>query len=237
VRWKFEPPDHHIQALLREDLGAPNTSSDVLIRSVADYLRGSKTTPPEVRYAHTLFSDKWQREVIEAFLLAGASPTVINDVLGIPTEVTDVYSRVYFDIDVFRNRLDVEAYARRYPEFHDDGFGKQLKCAAVDLGLNYLCATYGKGSYKLPHVDILEDVISQSFVFSKIAYTSQRTGAAAKEARQWSANLVNTIRALPEIRDSIRGDVNELRIKLKLVQDKPTSAEVDPADLICTPEE
>lgn len=237
MRWKFDPPDHHIKVLLREDLSTPSKASDPLLKSVAEYLRGGTTTPPEIKYAHSIYQDAWQREVVEAFLLAAASPAVLNDVLGIPPEVTAVYSRVYFDIDVFRNRLDVEAYARRYPESHDDGFGKKLKCAAVDLGLHYLCATYGKGSYKLPHVEILEDVISQSFVFSKIPYTAQRTGAAAKEARQWSANLVNTIRALPEIRDSIRGDVNELRIKLKLVQEKSSVDDVDPADLICTPED
>jgi hypothetical protein len=233
VRWKLEAPDHRIKALEAEDLRKPSRSKDPVERSVADGLRDVPTTPDEVRYALSVYRDPWQKEVLETFLLAAASAEIVEDVLGIPQSVYNVYAAVFFQIDVFRNRLDVESYALNYPKTHDNGFGQELKLKGVTMGLHYICAMFGRGSYKLPHQEVMEDMVSQAFMFAKISYNTPRTSQSAKEARQWGSNFINAVRSIPDIRDSMRGDTSELRIRLKLVTESTSDiAAIDADDIV-----
>lgn len=231
-------PDHLFIQLREEveDTGAAPTD-DSLRNAVGTLLLGQMTAPEEVQYAYSIYLHSYKREVLEAFLITGADAEHVNAVLSIPVDVVNVYTEMFFDVEAFRDRLDLEAYVREYPTDHDDGFGAALKTDALERGRHWISAKFGRDHYQVPSADALKETINQAYILSKEAGSVPLDSVEAKEARQWSGTMMSGIRALPEIEDAEAGARDQLKFELIMIRRKQTQEEIDPDDIVTITED
>ena len=230
----FPPPrpDHRFLAIKKAVQDGTFQEDDPVADAVARILQKDHNVPSEVLYAARIYSDPYKKEVFEAFFVAGGGPEDIERILLIERDVTEVYLQIFFDADVFQDRLDVESYVHRYPTEHDDGYGKEVKMFALEMGLEYMSTVYSRGEYVISSDKALQEMISQAYILSKVRYGARLDSPGSKESRQWALTLINSIRTLPEIQESTSTAKDELRIKLMMVKQPDGRDEVDPDDII-----
>jgi len=230
-------PDHkfvRVHTELRQT-GACS-ADDPLEEALARLLQGEEDAPEEVIRAYMTYVNAYKREVVESFLLAEAAPRDLFDVFKMRENIVVVYQQLFFDRSVFADRLDAEAYARDYPTDHDDGYGRELKLNAVQFGLEYLKASFGRGNYSVSPPTAVNELISQAYVTTKIASKFPVDSGKAKEAHKWAATMVKGIESLPSAQD-IGGEKKEdFLIKLRIEkenEDRPDiSEEITPKDIV-----
>lgn len=208
-------PDHiFLEAAQRVEKGEV-CEDNGLIHALERALRGEEDAPTEVMYALDIYLDRYQKEVLEAFMVARASDVEIKDILEIPEEVCDVYRRLFFDETVFRNRLDLISYVASY-DGNDAGFGKALKTVAVKIGLEPLKASFKPGYFVNPMTAVQESM-TQSYLLSKAAMDHPIDSPKAREARQWAAMMISNINATANAAGLSDGGNRNLLIKLELM--------------------
>lgn len=194
-------------------------TDDPLEEALVRLLLGETDVPEEVMRAYATYLDDYKREVVEAFLLAEAQPRDLHDIFRIQHDVIEVYQHLFFDTSVFHDRLDAEAYARNYPEDHDDGYGRELKINAIQLGLEYLKASFGRGNYEVSPTKAVRELVSQAYVTTKLASKYKIDSPKAKEARKWASTMVKSIESLPDAQDIEGGKKKDYLLKLRVVQE------------------
>jgi len=93
------------------------TPSDEKVAAIVAAVRQDPGCSVPLSRAWALFERESSRVPIDAFLLAGARYTAINQALGIPIEVLQAYHEYLFDTSVLENHLDAYCYVndvRRY---------------------------------------------------------------------------------------------------------------------------
>lgn len=230
----FPPPrpDHRFLAIKKAVEEGTFQEDDPVADAIARVLRKDHNVSDEILYAARIYSDQYKKEVFEAFFVAGGGPSDIERILLIDPDVTKIYLQIFFDTDVFQDRLDVESYVHRYPTAHDDGYGKEVKTFALEMGLEYMSTMYSRGDYQISSDKALQEMISQAYILSKVRYGANLESGVAKESRQWALTLINSIRTLPEIQESTSSAKDELRIKLMMVKQPDGHETVDPGDII-----
>jgi len=200
-----------------------------LVHALERALQGDIEVPEEVLYALDIYSDLFQKEVLEAFFLAGATNSEVAEILEIPERISDVYRHLFFDMGVFRNRLDIISYAAHY-EGDDNGYGKTLKDDAVHEGLEILKVTFQPG-YRINPVDAVHETISQAYALSKAAKKHPIDSPKAREARQWNSVLLSSINAAQNAMNLGTDDNHDLLIKLELMNYDHEAAKATDAEL------
>ena len=232
---KTPQPRHRFQRIHRQLRQTGTYSADDPVEeALVRFLLKDDSVPEPVIKACKVFWDGYKREVVEAFLLAEAGPKDLYEVFKIDTEVVELYEKLFFDISVFDDRLDAESYARNYEE---DDFGRELKISAIEDGLEYLKARFGRGNYDVSPTKAIKESISLSYVNSKVASKVSIDSPKAKEARKWASSMVKNIEAL-DTAQKIEGNKNaDYMLKLKIMSDKEGSSEneeidIDPEDIV-----
>lgn len=187
--------------------------------------------PEEVLHAYRIFKDDYKREVIEAFLLAGGDGQDLHQIFRIDEKTVEVYSTLFFDTEVFHDRLDAESYARGYPTNHDDGFGREKKIEAIENGLEYLKAAFGRGNYQVSPEQAVREMISQSYILSKAAAKFPLDHKKAQEARQWASTMLSSIGSIPDAQQAESGDRQNFLLKLQFESTDEDPNAVDPEEI------
>lgn len=213
-------PDHIYDAIVSAvaaDNVAPTTST--CANGVGEILLGNTDAVPyEITYAFDTYLNPYKREVVEAFIIAGADAKHIHEVLRIPVEVMEVYLEVFFDVNVFRDRLDLESYVREYPRDHDEGYGADLKLSALDKGLHWISVKFGRHEYDVPAAAALKETIGQAYYYAKEGHNAKLTSLEAREARQWASSLTGNLKAKPDIIDTTANAQDALKFDLRLIK-------------------
>jgi hypothetical protein len=231
-------PDHLFDALVEEVTKTSAAPTDDPIRNaVGTILLGENTAPEEVLYAFSIYQHNYKREVLEAFLITGADAEHVHSVLAIPAEVVDVYLAIFFDRAAFRDRLDLESYIREYPTDHDDGYGAGLKEDALEHGIHWISAKFGRDHYQVPSAAALKETINQAYILSKEASRVPMDSVTSKEARQWSGTMLACVRTYPEIADAEAGAREALRFELIMVKQKTGRETISPEDIVTVTED
>jgi hypothetical protein len=231
-------PDHLFDALVEEVHRTGTAPTDDPIRNaVGEMLLGNTSAPEEVVYAFSIYHHPYKREVLEAFLITGADAEHVNAVLAIPIPVVEIYTSVFFDLESFRDRLDLEVYVREYPSDHDDGFGHELKTDALENGRHWISAKFGREHYQVPSAAALKETINQAYIHSKRAINASLDSVESKEARQWSGTLMGSIRILPDIEDAEAGARDALKIELITIRRRARGVEIPPEDIVTVTDE
>lgn len=227
------PPDHVYQLALRNVRTTGKASSpDPLTHALERILLGEEDAPREVAYAYRLFVDDYQREVVEAFLLAGANEDDLREIFDIPVEVTRTYRALFFDLGVFLNRLDVESYVRFYPEDRGNGWGKIVKTDALDQGLEYLRVSFGRDRVSVDPQKVVDDAMRQSYLFMKVATKHPLDSPKAKEARQWTGTLVDVMKSRHDMLQGRDTSDQGLVVRLEMVKYDDSEPTITPDQIV-----
>lgn len=206
-------PDHRAVALA-EGATPTNPAEEAFIS-----LLEGRGTLEEIGYAKDIYEDAYKSEVLEAFLLAGADAAFIEKILKVPAKVAAAYSQLFFDRKVFRDELDIEAYAQTYPQTTEaETWGHELKVCAITLGTDYLAYRFGRNEVDLDIAEALKSMITNAFMLSKATKLNPLNSNAAKEARNWAQTGIKAMEAYVRVKPATEQVEDEFRIALENIE-------------------
>lgn len=178
-----------------------------------------KTVQPDVFSAHDIYSHPFKREVMESFLLVGASPTEIEDVLKVPESITEIYAYLFFDPEVFENELDRISYAYTYTK---DAYGQEMKKFAVDLGKEALKIRMARGTYSIPAADVQDGIRSTAYLMGQMVRVNPMDSRIAQASLKWAQLGLRA--AAEEDVERDMGGIDKVRFELQ-TKDETTDEE------------
>lgn len=187
-----------------------------------------KKAPEAVERAYDIFQHDYKREVMEAFLLVDTTPQEIENILKVPTAVTEIYAHLFFDANVFDDELDRLNYAHTYDKTQ---FGSKLKEFAIDLGKESLMVRMSRGSYAVPAVNVQDSIRSTAFLMAQLAKINPAKSATAKEALRW-AQLA--LKASSEEETDARGSIDKVIMELETSDEtvNPKESNIAPDEIL-----
>lgn len=186
--------------------------SDPLLRELFDLLAGNPARDP-VTEAYDLYQTETHRVVMDAFIVASATPQLIESVLGVKVEVVDIYAYLFFDKSVFRNRLELLSYAASYP---GDAHAQELMRAAVNVGLEYLLWAYGRGDVQVDARSIIRHTMAEAYYRGMAHRGNALTSGITRESHKWWATAVKNAELLERIDPRAEKHAfEEIRIQLE----------------------
>ena len=179
----------------------------------------NETATPDVTSAYDIYTSPFKREVIESFLLVGATPAEVDDILKVPESITEVYSHLFFDPETFENELDRISYAYTYVV---DEYGRDLKRFAVDLGKEALKIRMSRGTYSIPAADVQDGIRSTAYLMGQMVRVNPMDSRAAQASLKW-AQLGLRAAAEEDLTQDM-GGIDKVRFALR-EKDETTNAE------------
>lgn len=142
-----------------------------------------QTAERDVTSAFDIYSHSFKREVMESFLLVGATIAEVEDILKVPESVTEIYAYIFFDPEVFENELDRISYAYTYAK---DAWGQELKKFSVDLGKESLKIKMSRGTYSIPASNVLDGIRSTAYMMGQMVHVNPMDSQAAQASLKWA---------------------------------------------------
>jgi hypothetical protein len=206
-------PDH-IALALTEGAAPTGPLEEGLAALLSD-----KPAPADVIYARDIYEDPYKSEVLEAFLLAEATPEQIADVVRVPAPVTVAYKHLFFDRNVFKDELDVESYVQGYPDdTKEHKWGKELKSCALVLGLEYLTFRFSHKEAEIDLAGSLKNIVSGSYMLAKAARINPLDSNSSREARQWAATAMKAVEIYARVRPVMEDTTDEFAVALESIE-------------------
>lgn len=174
-------------------------------------------------YAESIYNSEHKREILEAFLLTKEKIESIAKVLDVPEDVVTLYSKYFFDVTVFKDKLDIEEYIESY----ESDYGKNLKLCAMTLGPEFLKFRYGYDESKLDIPSILRSIIESANVLSLAAKINPLNSTTSREARQWMATAIKAIETYTRVSPRMKKDDDAWTIVLTQKDDTISSENSD----------
>ena len=132
----------------KDVMGAFVAPKHMYERSLWIILNRHTTEDDYVPWAFEIFSERFEREIFQAWLVARATDADIEKWLRIPPLVTQIYRHLFFDIETFRDELDLLSWVKEYEnDKQGTAFGAQLLRDAIQNGLEKLCWTFGHNTF------------------------------------------------------------------------------------------
>jgi len=209
-------PEHRFE-LVRQALADKKAPESGLERNLYDLLVGEEEDAI-VSKALDINQHDYKREVMESFLLSGASEKEIEEVLGIIEDVTKAYRHLFFDDTVFEDRLDRIEYANAYTK---SDYGAKMKKMAVDYGKDALKIRMSSAtSYVSPH-KVQNEIRAVAYMLAQRAKTNPVDSYVAREALHW-AKLA--LKAAESVEEEVTSGMEEMSIALD-AKDESTNSE------------
>lgn len=194
-----------------------NPPSDPIEAKLYVFLSRQDRTRNEVTDAYDIFEEAEHRSAMEAFLLAGATSDLIFRVLRIPTAVTQAYQALFFDQTVFRNKLEILAYAA---DFDGSNHAREVLRAAVTVGLDYLLWVYGSAEVQVDARQVIRQTMAEAYYRGMAHRGNSLTSTVTKEAHRWWSTAVKNAELLERIDPRAEKQAfEEIRIQLEKVDD------------------
>ena len=227
--------NHRTSARFSEVLQAVKASlppTDPRALSLYQHLRGETADLPEVVEAYDLYRDATHRATMDAFVLAGAMPALVEKVLAVKAPVTEAYCFLFMDTTRFRNRLEMLSYASTYA---GDAQSRETIRAAVTVGIDYLLWVYGSPDLQVDARQVIRHTMAESYYRGLVHRGNSLTSDIAREAHRWWGTAVKNAELLERIDPRAEKQAfEEIRIQLEKVDDTYTTetAPVDPSEIL-----
>lgn len=201
-------PAHRYEAV-KNATGAPVHALEATLfehrRSPGDRIPSS--------YAEEIYLDTFEREVMQAWIASGADDAYVEQVLEVPAVVTQAYRHLFFDMGVFRDRLDLLSWVRTYPQQTSASKeGAALLQMATMRGPKALAWVYGRGAVDIDTTDVLKHAMADAFFRGQ---TSREHSLSSKEASVAQALMSNAVKIAGVLDQKKPSDVNALALKLR----------------------
>jgi hypothetical protein len=182
-------------------------------RALWDVLHTATVSDARVTWALEIFAEPFEREIFQAWLLARASDQDIEKWLRVPPDVTQVYRYLFFDVDVFRDELDLLAWVREFEtEKKGTAYGAQLLRDAVQGGVEKLCWIFGHNTFVIDAEIVKQRTMTDMYIRS---LAGRGHGAASKEAQAALAHGNAALKAAQIVGHATPSDVQAFLLKLR----------------------
>jgi len=216
----YRAPDYRYREVtkwLQTDHGSAPTFPDRHQNYLVDFIRsdGTEEVVASVYEAVCLNAIPYARTVLSALLF---SNTPIGEILSI-TEVEEdtvlAYRALFFETDVFRNRLLKNSFVQHLPAGTDDEqYYRDMLNWALKLGWEYVEWRVTGKNNSLSVAEMLKTLLADSMWRSREHIFSRLNDAAAQEARAWLPHTIRLADAVLEHNNDRIRSIDELRIEL-----------------------
>jgi len=216
---------------LRAVKSATKPPEDALERALYSLLKTKETDNEPVAYAAEIYTRESEREIMQAWLLAGATDGQIQENLSVPQDATQAYRELFFDVTAFRDRLDMLSWVGDYHKVHGGTpYGARLLQTAMTRGVDTLRWLFGPNNADVDPNLVLQNAMSDAYYRGK----SNRDYALSSKEAGMAHNFMNTaVKIATQLSKEKPPDANALVIKLRY-RDMTESVEgvADKADLM-----
>lgn len=155
-------------------------------KALFDYLSTGTTDHVDVNYAREIAENQYEKEILNAFLLSGATDEQLFEHLKIPVKVVATYRHLYFDVTQFRDELDIFSWVREQEVQKGSGtYEVELLRQAVLGGVEAMLWIYSRNSQGLDPKEVLENILADAYFRSKMNRSAPITSKIAKEAHTY----------------------------------------------------
>lgn len=196
-------------------LGNDGVSDDAYVQALINYMK-SPDDSPHIAEAHLLFILPQSRSVLSSLLLAGADCPKIATYIGSTEETVLAFSKLFFDISVFPNRLVTKDYIDSLPESTPTQKNhKALLRSAYSLGDRYIAWKMSLNvedslSPEVVNTSLLEDSYWRSREHKPYSIDDPR----AKESKTWIPQALRTLSEVTGSKLSGEQGIDALRLRL-----------------------
>lgn len=204
-------------------------SPDPKITLIANVIEGHQV-PPEVQYAWEQYDQEEIRIILDALILGGATLSLISQTTEIPVNVLRTYCDLFFDVSVFRNKLEKYNYVNAIRDYVHPKEARLLE-TAITGGPEVLLWLLSPGRKTMKHtpIDVLETMMTENMYKAIAGRTAPLNSDTAKRALEHSKAAIQAAAQLQKLNPT--DDVDALaELKLALThQDKTINALTDGA--------
>lgn len=185
---------HHRLIAAQRAIKSGQETTDTKVRELVDALSGEANAKPGIKYALRKFFVPYQRTVLDALFLSGATQDEILQATEMPLDAIIAYGEYIFDNSVFEDRLDRVTWVESMKDYCTPA-QLQLLMTAMAVGPKYLVwVLTGRGNYS--PAEILRILMNDSALRSLGHRLAPLDSNVAKEAHNWvrtSLQLAKTV--------------------------------------------
>ncbi|MEM4206064.1 MAG: hypothetical protein QXQ43_02150 [Nitrososphaerota archaeon] len=213
---------------------------DELGRKVYSVIIKKDESDRDIENAYDIYKNYQRKAFIEALLFSEFSPKEISNILDIPESHIECYSKVFFDISIFKNKLDkIEYFELEKTRVNDSlkamnsSIGSvteenvaELESATMALKIMAVYLKFGKKYvyYSIGGRDVTEEdminLIKMSIKESILTATFNKILNKNKEAKDWyriASMLISSLKSVDNSKEKSSDTDDPLNvIKLKL---------------------
>lgn len=202
-------PDQCYRAVVE----ATEPPEHVYERGLWNALRSEPVKDPNVSWALEIFSTPFEREIFQAWLLARATEDDIEKWLRVPPEVTRVYTHLFFNVDIFRDELDLLSWVQEFEEERrGSAYGVKLLRDAVQSGMEKLCWIFGRNDYVVDPDRVKQRAMTDLYLRS---LAGRGHGVTSREAAAALAHSNAALKAAQLVEQTSAPDAQAFLLKLR----------------------
>ena len=166
--------------------------------------------------AYLLYYLPQSRAILSSLLLAGCDTVTISEYIEAKEEVIVAYSKLFFDISVFPNKLIIKDYVDSLPESTATSKNyKSLLRAALSLGSRYIAWKMSLNIHsELDVNDINANILEDSYWRAREHKPFNIDDPRAKESKSWAPQVLRAVGSITGSRSEAELSVETLRLKL-----------------------
>jgi hypothetical protein len=215
-------PYHIIDTALR-CLREEMTSDDEDVKRLLRVIKGKTTLKKDadLAYAWSKYQGSLTRTILNAFLLAGATYDIIREATGIPMPVLQEYQKHFFDVNVFRDKMDRIEFVEQECQ-HIAPQESQFLRAAIQSGPDYVVWLLN-GRPKCAPREVIEHHMMEGYFRSQAHRGTEITSEVARQAHRWGQTSHRAAADLQRLDPRDDEDaLAELHLRLKYDDDTVT---------------
>lgn len=194
------PPDwrwERVQQALKDKL----LPEDPFLAEVYSVYRGENDSRA-IQEALYLYHVPYERDVVIAFLLSGATLQQTHYGLNIALEILANFENLFMDRKTFKNKIEWRLYAQYYLAHKAVPEARQMLQAGMAHGPSVLMDhwTMGNDIMDVPEREILSRCAMTAYTKALVARECSVTSLEAKEAFKWGAMAIRSIAELRNTR-------------------------------------
>jgi hypothetical protein len=205
---------------LDECLSFTGEASDIdcpYTRKLYTHLQGTSSTECDsVAEAYLLYYLPQSRAILSSLLLSGCDTVTISDYIQSKEDVVIAYSKLFFDVSVFPNKLVIKDYVDSLPEVSSTAKNyKALLRAALSLGSRYIAWKMSLTiSTELDVNDINSNILEDSYWRAREHKPFNIDDPRAKESKSWAPQVLRAVGSITGSRSEAELSVETLRLRL-----------------------
>ena len=180
-----------------------------------------------IQYAYDIHRSEYQRELLQAWFVAGATDTDVETLLRVPCAVTEAYRRLFFDMEAFRDHLVLLSWVHDYK---GSAFGRTILQQAVMSGIKGMMWQFSLGDASIDPKVVLGQVMVDSYYRARAGRTAGLSSAESNAAHQ---HMKTAMTAATTLSKTDTGNaLGDLLIKLQHRDLTAPSTDVPDTDLL-----